>query len=288
VIEGAPKIYQSCRQPREIMSSDITEQRDLEIAGITSVEAATFNGDLIVEAGSGEARLEIAITGKATYTVETLGKLLYVAAKKRGLTYGGGGASIHLWLPAGMIFKLANVNGAIKVTGAVKSLEASIVNGVVETRSTGQGDLRLNAVGGEIDARDTAGNVRTTFVNSAVRVTDAIGHVEAKGTSGGVRLSNITGQIQVNASAGPVRLEDVTFDPGSRNWVKIGGSAIEIVSMHAPGGLDLVAKAHLGVVHANVSGFETHIRNNHLTVRLAGKDRARVELATGGDVHITV
>jgi hypothetical protein len=270
------------------MSSDITEQRDLEIAGITSVEAATFNGDLIVEAGAGKARLEIAITGKATYTVEPLGKLLYVAAKKRGLTYGGGGASIHLWLPTGMTFKLANVNGAIRVTGAVQSLEASIVNGAVETRSTGQGDLRLNAVGGSIEVQNAAGTVRTTFVNSAVRVSDAAGRVEAKGTSGGVRLSRITGQIQVNASGGPVWLEDVTFDPGSQNWVKIGGGAIEIAGMHAPGGLDLSAQAHMGVVHANVSGFETHIRNNRLTMRMAGKNRARVDLATGGDMHITV
>ncbi len=270
------------------MSSDITEQRDLEIAEITAVEAATFNGDLVVEAGAGKARLEIAITGKATYTVETLGKLLYITAKKRGLTYGGGGANIHLWLPAGMIFKLANVNGAIRVIGTVQSLEASIVNGAIETCATGQGDLRLNAVGGEIDARDAAGTIRTTFVNSAVLIADVAGHVEAKGTSGGVRLARVIGQIQVNASAGPVRLEDVTFAPGSRNWVKIGGNAIEITGMHAPGGLDLSAKAHLGIVHANVSGFETHIANNRLTVRLAGKDRARVELATGGDVHITV
>src|SRR5262245_32291952 len=123
------------------------------MAGITAVEAATFNGDVIVEAREGQARLVVTLRGKATYEVMRIGSLLYIWGKKRGLTFAGSGASLALWLPPGLALKLATVNGAVRVQGAVRSLDASIAGGSIEARNLGTCDVKARSSNGRIDLR---------------------------------------------------------------------------------------------------------------------------------------
>jgi muramidase (phage lysozyme) len=267
------------------MTSYTTEKQDLDMTSITMVEAATFNGDLIVEIGDGQARMEVTCTGKATYQVESLGKLLYIHGKKKGMTYAGGGVHIHLWLPAGLAFKLANIGGAIRISGVARSLEASNVNSSIETRVVGQCDMRLNNVNGSINVRETNGHIKLATVNGSAQLQDVSGHIEIKGTNSDVVCKQSSGQIQINASNGSFRLKEVTFEPGSRNWVKIGAGTIALQQIQAPGGLELRASAYL--LHADLSEYAVHMSHHHLTATLPGTHPAKVELATSGEVSIT-
>jgi Putative adhesin len=287
------------------VSSDIIEQRDLDLSGITAAEVATFNGSVTVEAGADQARLEVTLKGRATYEVERLGKLLYIVGKKRGLTYFGSGVSFHLRLPAGLSLKLATVSGAIHVQGDVRALEARTSNGAIETRATGPGDMRLRNFGGAIHVRgakgrvdiatatgdvrvaDAAGRIHIATANGNVQVTGVEGEIEAATSNGGVQVVDAEGQFQVATSNGQVRLERVIFAPHSVSWAKTSNGAVEVLGLGAPGGLRIRAKTHRNTVRADLPGFEVRPGRHGLRAWLAGSNPAYLELGTVGEIRIT-
>lgn len=289
------------------MTTDSSERRDLDLTGVTAVEVATFNGDIIVEAGAGmeSACIEATLRGKATYEVERLGPLLYVAAKKRGFTYLGSAASFHLRLPAGLALKLAIVNGAILVRGEARSVVATTYNGAVETRATGRGDVRVSAADGQITIQavegrvkvatsngavavaEVRGQVEINTSNGAVRVTAVDGHIHAATSNGEVRIEDSAGQVQVATSNGGVRLNRVTLAAGTKNWAKTSAGAVEVLALRAPDGVSISAKTS-GAIQADLPGYDVTVKKLFmLKARLPGAKPAALDIANAGGIRIT-
>jgi len=287
------------------VSDERTEQRDLDMTGITAVEAASFNGDVVVEAGAGRARLEARLQGKAAYEVMRIGSLLYVWAKKRGLTYAGSGASLALWLPAGLALKLATVNGTLRIQGEVRSLVASLANGAIEARGLGRADVKARSSNGRIEVRGVRGRVNAATANGAVTIADVVGPIEfssangafevedaegsikASTANGPVRAARISGQIQIATAKGDVRLERAALAPGSTNWIRTGSGLVEVTDLAAPGGLRIQAHAHSGRLHYELPRYDVMAHRDHLTARLAGTKPATLQIATPGELRIT-
>jgi hypothetical protein len=274
------------------------------MSGISSAEVATFTGDVLVEAGAETSRLSVSLTGKTAYKVERLGNLLYVSAKKRGLTYSGAGASFHLWLPAGLKLKLATVSGAVRVRGPLLRLDASTVSGEIEVQAAGQAELHLSTVSGSIALHGASGRIKASTVSGDVRLADVEGQIDASSTKGSMLVTNATGrttlstgkgtiqvadlrgQIQASSGAGGIRLERVTFEPGSRSGARTGSGAVEVLALHAPGGLRI--KGHSSRLHADLPGYDVQGGRGSLRAQLAGANLASLEIATPGEIRITV
>jgi hypothetical protein len=288
------------------VTADSTEQRDLDMTGITSAEVASFNGDVTVEAGAERPRLAVTLRGKTTYQAERLGSLLYVVARKRGLTYFGSGASFHLWVPVGLTLKLATVGGAIRVHGGVRTLHASAVNGSIEVRSAGQADLHLSTSPGSVEVRGAHGRLKISTINGPLRLAEVEGQIEASAvnapveiaqargrikvgnSNGAIVVTDAIGQIQAATGVGGIRLERVTFEPGTSSWAKTGFGAVEALAVQAPGGLRIHARAHTRPIQADLPGYDIRYGRDHLRAHLAGPNPAHLDLATPSEIHITV
>jgi hypothetical protein len=268
-----------------MLSEDI-ETRDLPGGAITAVEAATFNGDLIVMMGAPQARLEVTRKGNATCAVETLGKLLYITVKKHGLSYAESGATLRLWLPAHLRLKLATVGGLLRVRGSSPKVEASTVNGAIETSDTGSGELRLSAVNGAISASGAAGIIKASTVHGEMALADLTGQIEASTVKGAIRITRARGRVQISAAYGAIQAEEITCDPGVTGWLKTGSGAVTLDGLHAPGGLKLVAKGHAISGQPDLPGYAITASKHHLTAMLAGDHPASFEIATPGEIRI--
>jgi DUF4097 and DUF4098 domain-containing protein YvlB len=275
------------------------------MSGTSAVEVAAFNGSVTVEAGSGPYRVEVSIAGNATYEVERLGSLLYVAGKKQGLTYLGKSVSFHLWLPTDLAFKLASINGAVRLQGAARSLDASTHNGAIETEQTGGAALRLRTSSGAITVRGAGGFVDIAASHGTIRVTDATagvkvatsnGDVEIAGAQGeikintshgAVRLDDVFGQVQVSTSNGDVQLAQVTLQPGSKNWLRTAHGEIAVRKLRAPGGANIDAKTSTIPIQAELPRYEVKHNWGRLKARQRGARPAKLEITTTGEVRIT-
>lgn len=268
------------------MTTHITEQHGLDVSGITAAEVAAFNGDVTVESGAEQARLLATLTGKATYTVERLGNLLYITGKKRGLTYLGSAVSFHLWLPAGLALKLATVSGAIRTHGDARALNAATVNGAIEADSTGQGDVHASTANGPIRVRGARGRIKVASSNGEVEIVDAAGQIQAATPNGAIRIADATGQTQLTTGNGGIRLERVTLEAGSNNWAKTGNGTVEVLGVRAPGGLRISARAGWAPIQADLPGYQVQLDPHRVKAQLAGPNPAELELNTGGAIRI--
>jgi len=258
-----------------------------------------------VETGAGPYRVEINLAGSATYEVERLGNLLYVSGKKQGLTYLGKSVSFHLWLPAGLALKLACINGAVRLHGAARALDASTHNGAIETEQTGAAALRLRTSSGAMTVRETTGfvdisasrgairikdataGVKVAISNGEVEIEDAQGEIKVNNSNGAVRLANIFGQVQVSTSNGAVRLEQATLEPGSKNWLRTAHGEVVVRKLRAPGGLAIDAKTSAIPITAELPGYEVKSSWGRLKARLRGVRPAKLEITTTGEIRIT-
>jgi hypothetical protein len=308
------------------LSAEHTEQRSLDLTGITTVEVATFNGRLSISAGDEPPRLEATLTGKATYEVERLGNLLYIAGKKAGFTFGGTGVSFRLWLPAGLMVKLSTAAASVRVRGPLHALTASTYQGDILTEETGAADLRLKVAssnvevreaGGRVDVSASHGDIRVAGGSSDVRVATGHGAVSVAQTTGRVhitsghgemRLSGVKGQIKVSTGHGSVAIDDsegeiqvatgrgelrlarVTFPPGSHSWLKTGSGPAEVRSISAPGGMRLSLKVFTGslggALGVELPGYSIQLSRSSLRAELPGSRPARLEIVAPVGVRI--
>jgi DUF4097 and DUF4098 domain-containing protein YvlB len=275
------------------------------MSGISAVEVAAFNGSVTVEAGTATYRLEASVAGDAAYDIERLGSLLYVAGKKRGLTYLGNAVSFHLWLPPGLSLKLASINGAVRLRGPARALDASTHNGAIETEATGPASLRLRTSSGAVTVRDAGGfidvamshgpirvkgataGVKIATTNGGVEIEDARGEIKVNTSHGAVRLADVVGQVQVATSNGAVRLARVTLEPGSNNWLRTAHGEVAVLELRAPGGANIDAKTATIPIHAELPGYEIKSNWGRLKARLRGPRQAQLEITTTSEVRIT-
>jgi hypothetical protein len=268
------------------MTPENVETQELSIAGIAAIEAATFNGDLIVMMGAPEARLEVTLRGKAAYKVETLGKLLYISVKKRGMAYAESGASIRLWLPSHLRLKLAAFGGLLQVQGLTPKVEASTVNGAIETIDTGQGELHLSTVNGPIGASGAEGLIKASTVNGDMTLARLTGQIDASTVKGAIRANQVQGRLRISAAHGAIQAKEITCAPGATGWIKTGYGAVTLTGIHAPGGLKLVANGHSIDGQFDLPVYTVTANKHRLIATLPGAQPAQFEIATPGEVRI--
>ncbi|MBA3825490.1 MAG: hypothetical protein H0X24_16535 [Ktedonobacterales bacterium] len=186
-----------------------SSSQSLDMNGITAVEIATFNGDILTMTAVGEARLDSTIKGNATFAVEHIGSLLYIHAKKQHHRYGGAGVTFIASLPAGLHLKLATVGGAVRHHGPVQQLEVTASNGDITITSTGQGSVRLKGANTNIVTDDTDGLLVITTAKGNVRVTGCQGSVTVDSSQGDIRVTNVIGAITVHTGDGEVRVQGI-------------------------------------------------------------------------------
>jgi hypothetical protein len=266
------------------MTSEREEHREIDAAGITAVEVATFNGPLLVECGAETPHLVASVWGKASYEVERIGSLLYIRALQKGLTYAGGGVGLALWLPAGLRCKLASVSGNIRLHGPVARADISIVNGGVDVADSGRGEVRVSSGGAPVRMRNTAGCLTINLGHGDVDLAQVTGEIAIKSGFGPIAIADATGQIQITIGHSDMRLERIAFAPGTRSWVKNGGGPITIAGMQAPGGLQLHAKAARVAFPDAAPGYTIRKTHAELRASLAGEHPAQFEISTGGSV----
>lgn len=244
-----------------------SEHAILDMTGVTAVEVATFGGDLSVVTGADRPRLEATVYGNAFWTIERVGTLLYIVGKKRGFFYHGNGVGFRIWLPDQLSLKLANVSGNTRVRGDVRSLTANIVHGDIEVRASNPDVTRLRLV---------HGHVLIHGVTSAFDIT---------ATPGDVRIVNGGGTLNITATPGNVRLEQVTLAPGSHTISATPGD-IEIIGVHAPGGLDLTGNGANPPITAELPGHDIRNKGHHLHVHRPGPKPAKLALHAVGKLSV--
>ena len=245
-----------------------TDRSALDLTGITSVEVATFGGELSVVTGAESPRVETAVYGNATWSVERVGSLLYLVGKKRGFFYMGNGVSFRLWLPDHLALKLANVSADIRVRGDMRSLAANVVHGGIEVRASNPAEVKLRAVHGRVVVH----GVTSTF--------------DIVATPGDVRVVNSGGELKITATPGNVRLEQVVLAPGRTHTVNASPGNIEVVGIHAPGGLDLRGKTTHPPITADMPGYDVRNKGNRAHIKRDGPNPASLTLDAVGRLSV--
>ncbi|HEX6544437.1 MAG TPA: DUF4097 family beta strand repeat-containing protein [Ktedonobacterales bacterium] len=245
-----------------------TGRSDLDLTGITTVEVATFGGELSIVTGADHPRMEADAYGNASWTVERVGSLLYIVGKKRGFFYLGNGVSFRLWLPAHLALKLANVNGDIRMRGDVRSLSAHVVHGGIELRASNLAEADLQAVHGRVKVNGVTGKLKIATV------------------PGEVRVSNSGGELQITATPGNVLLEQVVLAPGVSHTITTGPGDIALSGIHAPGGLILRGKATTAPIIAEFPPDEMRNKGTSLKVERPGPNPATLILHAVGKLSV--
>jgi hypothetical protein len=245
-----------------------TDRSDLDLTGITSVEVATFGGELHVVTGADHPRMEATVYGNATYSVERVGSLLYIVGKKRGFFYMGNGVGFRLWLPAQLALTLANVSAPIRVRGDVRTLAANVTHGDIEIRASNPTEAKLRAVHGRVVVH----GVTSTF--------------DIVTSPGDVRVVNSGGELRITASPGSVRLEQVVLTPGGSHTVTTSPGNIEVVGIHAPSGLDLRGKTTQSPITAEMPGYDVRNKGHNLYIQRAGPNPAKITLQAVGRLSV--
>jgi hypothetical protein len=268
------------------MSSTSELATPLDITGITSVEAATYNGDLIVELGDVRARVITQSHGDAHCKIERVGNLLYIVGKKKGLTYGGGGVTLSIFLPSGLPIKLANVGGAIFVHGHPQYLQASTVNGPIILQSIGHADLQISTVNGAASISDSYGHINTSTVHGDIHLARCEGLMELSLTDGQVMLSQLKGEIQLSNGYGKITGNNLLFAAASQNWINVGGGEVILTGIESPDGLDIHIQAPQPSIEFRLPNFTIQSRKKHFHACLAGNIPANLEIIISGSVSI--
>jgi hypothetical protein len=245
-----------------------TDRSALDLTGITAVEVATFGGELNVVTGADASRVEATVYGNASWSVERVGSLLYLVGKKRGFFYMGNGVSFRLWLPDHLALKLANVSADIRVRGDMRSLSANVVHGGIEVRASNPAEVKLRAVHGRV------------VVHGVTSKFDIVA------TPGDVRVVNSGGELKITATPGSVRLDQVVLSPGKSHVVTTSPGNIEIVGIHAPGGLWIRGKATQAPIVAEFSPDEMRNKGTSLKVERPGPNPATLTLDAVGRLSI--
>jgi DUF4097 and DUF4098 domain-containing protein YvlB len=226
--------------------SDVTR---LDLNGVTTLDARTFNGDVRFTVAPGAATLRAAKRGAVAVAVTRRGATLAVEARTRLQPCLNCRVDLEVSGPAGLGLALQTGNGRVSSHGAARDVSARSGNGDVEVLDAGRTALRLHS-----------GN-------------------------GGVTARAFTGRVEADTGNGPVTIQDATFSPGTRSVATTGNGALRVLNPRGPGGLSITGSSGTGRVTLDLSGFEVRQENRvvggSFTATLAGANPATLDLRTG-------
>lgn len=212
-----------------------TTGRDLDWTGRVrdgaTVRVITFNGDVTVESGGGDAvsaqgrtRGDVAQRGRVTFEVleHADGVTICARTERQRCTETGvetdrggnsrergnaGSAALTVRLPRGAHVVASSGNGDVRVRGAGRDVRVSSGNGDVEVAGAG-GAVRISTGNGAVAVSDAGGGVTASTGNGRVTVATSEGPVKASTGNGAidVRMAALRGTENMEFSSGNGRV----------------------------------------------------------------------------------
>lgn len=210
--------------------------RDLDWSGRVrdgaTVRVLTFNGDVAVEAGAGDA---VDVQGRARGTAAQRERVTFevlehadgvticartewqrctetgVESESRGSERrdrpSAGSANLTVRLPRGVHLHASSGNGDVRVAGAGRDVRATSGNGQVDVLGAG-GAVRATSGNGAVTVSDAGGGVNASSGNGRITVTTSQGPVKASTGNGAidVRMASLRGTEDMEFSSGNGRI----------------------------------------------------------------------------------
>jgi hypothetical protein len=222
--------------------SEVSESRNLDLAGASTLQVRSFNGRLNISTGSGQAKVEVRRKGDVVITTEKRGSDYVVEARSKNATCFNCGVSFTLVVPEGMTLDAATSNGPVTIDGPMKGVRAHSSNGAIEVMNSGTGS------------------------------------VDADTSNGQVKISDAKGEVHASSSNGRITLTNLTFPAGSRNEIRTSNGAIEVRNVSAPEGLRVSGGTSNGGISVNLPGFEVDVDRRSFDARQDGSNPAELRL----------
>jgi DUF4097 and DUF4098 domain-containing protein YvlB len=227
----------------------MTPSTPLDFAGITTLEASTFNGWVRVSVAEADHGFTETREGNVDVILTRSGDTLRIEAKSLEQPCRRCKVDLKLLVPAGLTLKLSSGNGDVQCEGAAAAITASSGNGDVSVTRAFDGRFKLQS-----------GN-------------------------GNVTLSEASGAVEAKSGNGLVRLENVLFASDSSHSARSGNGGIQIVDPRAAQGLVIDGSTGNGGLSIKLEGFAVAqrktITGGSFHAEAPGENPARLELNTG-------
>ncbi len=245
------------------------DAQPLDWNGIRKLEVRTFNGPIRITATSGRQEARFERKGGATVSMERNGDTMRVTARRPFFSFSSG-IGITLEVPEDLSMRLENSNGAIRVEGRTRELEARSSNGRLELRDTGKVKAKLETNNAEIIFERVAGELKAVSANGAIR---------------GLELNDV--QLDLVTSNASIKLERTVLANNTRSKATTNNGGITVEGIGAPNGLVLRGSTSNARVDVQLSGFDVRLEDERFEARREGFGTAELELSTSND-RITV
>jgi DUF4097 and DUF4098 domain-containing protein YvlB len=215
----------------------ITQTTQPELAGVTTLEVRTFNGEIKITRGE-VAKVTITRVGNPEIWQKRTSDQYLIQAKPCPGFWNNCGVSVEVKLTADMKLRLETSNGSIDVSGKTLGVRASSSNGTITTQNTGEAVLKLDTSNGNIEIQKNQGPI------------------EADTSNGQIGIREVSGSIAAHTSNGEVSLANVTFPSGSKNSISNSNGSLELVGFVAPAGFDIQGSTSNGSLELTLPQYQ--------------------------------
>jgi DUF4097 and DUF4098 domain-containing protein YvlB len=166
-------------------------------------------------------------------------------------------------LPPNLSVAIQNSNGAIRLEGAVRELNARTSNGRIEVRETGKARSYLET-------------------NNAEILLEGIGgEVIAKTSNGKIRLSASQDlRLQLNTSNADVQLENLVLQNNSNSSIETTNGSIQLLRLSAQSSLTIRGSTSNARVDVDAPNFEVRLEDERFEAKKGGFGTANLEVRT--------
>lgn len=183
-------------------------------AGIVSLIIETEAGDVAVEAGGPEIKVEVTKPDaeKCRVTMAPDGGRLVLRAERLKVRWFGKGcdSGFRVTAPPTLRVELATVSGDSKIAGMRGGLDLNSVSGAAKLKEI-VGTLNLNTTSGEIEGEVSAERAKIKTISGDVRLAGLTGGATVDSVSGQLRLvwngAPPAGEVKVDTVSGDIELE---------------------------------------------------------------------------------
>ncbi len=181
----------------------------LTIDASATVEVVVWSSDVAINTVA-ERRLRVRNSGDSRVEVTGGGRSLRIDASQSRTRSDG---TLTVDVPRGTTLLVRSQSGDVSVRGTGADVEVRTTSGDITVSDAAR--VRIDAVAGDISARNITDGVRVNSTSGDIRLDDVSGDVEISGTSSTVMMSAVSSRrVQVKVVSGDVRWNGRFADGG--------------------------------------------------------------------------
>ncbi len=181
----------------------------LTIDASATVEVVVWSSDVVINTVA-ERRLRVRNSGDSRVEVTGGGRSLRIDASQSRTRSDG---TLTVDVPRGTTLLVRSQSGDVSVRGTGADVEVRTTSGDITVSDAAR--VRIDAVAGDISARNITDGVRVNSTSGDIRLDDVSGDVEISGTSSTVMMSAVSSRrVQVKVVSGDVRWNGRFADGG--------------------------------------------------------------------------